>query len=105
MHSLFHYVLFPLGWLVALLLAGVGLWRITRGPTTLDRMVGLDAAVVSIVTAVAMFSLQSEAVGFLEMIIIVTALGFFTTVAFYYYLAQPKGRAGEDFNVEQEGQE
>ncbi len=105
MEALLHNVLYPLGWLVALLLAGAGLWRITTGPTTLDRMVGLDAAVVSIVTAVAMFSLQVAAFGFLEMIIIVTALGFFTTVAFYYYLAQPKGSAGEDFNVEREGRE
>lgn len=105
MTTLLELVLYPLGWVVALMLSGVAIWRITRGPTTLDRMVGLDAILVALVTIVAMFSLQKHAVGFLEMIILLTALGFFTTVAFYYYLAQPKRRAGEDFNEEQEGQE
>lgn len=105
MTTLLELVLYPLGWFVALMLSGVAIWRITRGPTTLDRMVGLDAILVALVTIVAMFSLQTHAVGFLEMIILLTALGFFTTVAFYYYLAQPKRRAGEDFNEEKEGQE
>ncbi len=105
MNTLLETVLYPLGWATALMLSAVAIWRITRGPTTLDRMVGLDAILVALVTIVAMFSLQTGAVGFLEMIILLTALGFFTTVAFYYYLAQPKHRAGEDFNEEKEGQE
>lgn len=105
MNTLLETILYPLGWVVALLLAGVAVWRITRGPTTLDRMVGLDAIAVAMVTIVAIFSLQTEAVGFLEMILIITALGFFTTVLFYYYLAQPKRRAEEDFNEEKEGAE
>ncbi len=105
MNTLLEVVLYPLGWATAFLLSGVAIWRITRGPTTLDRMVGLDAVLVALVTMVAMFSLQANAVGFLEMIILLTALGFFTTVVFYYYLAQPKRRAGEDFNEEREGAE
>jgi multisubunit Na+/H+ antiporter MnhF subunit len=105
MNSFLETFLYPLGWVVALLLSGVAVWRITHGPTTLDRMVGLDAIAVAMVTIVAMFSLQTEALGFLEMILIITALGFFTTVLFYYYLAQPKRRAGEDFNEEKEGVE
>lgn len=105
MNILLETILYPLGWAVALLLSGVAIWRITRGPTTLDRMVGLDAIAVAMVTIVAMFSLQNHTVGFMELIILLTALGFFTTVAFYYYLAQPKHRAGEDFNEEQEGRE
>ncbi|MCU0792276.1 MAG: monovalent cation/H+ antiporter complex subunit F [Opitutaceae bacterium] len=105
MNTLLQNFLYPLGWLVALLLAAVSLWRITRGPTTLDRMVGIDTIAVSMVTVVSMFSLQNAAVGFLELIIILTALGFFTTVSFYYYLAQPKRRPEEDFNEEKEGAE
>lgn len=105
MNTLLETVLYPLGWATALMLSAVAIWRITRGPTTLDRMVGLDAVLVALVTIVAMFSLQTNAVGFLEMIILLTALGFFTTVVFYYYLAQPKQRAGEDFNEDKEGQE
>ena len=33
-------------------------------------------------------------------ILIVTALGFFSTVCFYYYLAQPRKRPAEDFDEE-----
>ena len=40
----------------------------------------------------------------MELILIITGLGFFTTVTFYYYLCQPKQRAGEDFNQEAEGE-
>lgn len=105
MNTLLEVILYPLGWIAALLLSAVSLWRISRGPTTLDRMVGLDAIAVAMVTVVAMFSLQNKAVGFLELIIILTALGFFTTVSFYYYLAQPKRREDEDFNEEKEGVE
>lgn len=105
MHTVFQSFLFPLGWAVALLLAGAAAWRILRGPTTLDRLVGLDSMVVAMVTVAALFSLQTRAMDFLEFILLITAIGFFTTVLFYYYLAQPKGRAAEDFNEEQEGQE
>jgi len=102
MTTVLQTVLYPLGWIVALLLSAVAVWRIARGPTTLDRMVGLDAILVAMVTIVAIFSLQTETVDFMEMIILLAALGFFTTVAFYYYLAQPKRRVNEDFNEEQE---
>ena len=105
MTTLLETVIYPLGWIVALLLSALAIWRITRGPTTLDRMVGLDAILVAFVTIVAVFSLQTQAVGFLEMIILLTALGFFTTVAFYYYLAQSKRREDDDFNEEKEGVE
>ena len=105
MNSLLETFFYPLGWFVALVLAAVAMWRITRGPTTLDRLVGLDSVLVALVTIVAMFSLQTQVVVFLELIILLTALGFFTTVAFYYYLAQPKRRTDEDFNEEKEGVE
>lgn len=105
MHTFLESVLYPLGWAVALLLATVAIWRISIGPTTLDRMVGLDAIAVAFVTIIALFSLQNHSVGFLELILLLTALGFFTTVSFYYYLAQPKSRSGEDFNDEKEGAE
>lgn len=105
MNTLLQMVLYPLGWIVALSLAGMAFWRVARGPTTLDRMVGLDTAVVAMVAIVALASLQVGTAAFLEMIILITALGFFATVMFYYYLAQPKRREDEDFNEEKEGVE
>ncbi len=105
MNTFLNLFLYPLGWVVALLLSGIAIWRITRGPTTLDRLVGLDSIVVALVTMVTMFSLQNRAVEFLELIILITAISFFTSVLFYYYLAQPKRRAGEDFDEKREGRE
>jgi multisubunit Na+/H+ antiporter MnhF subunit len=94
-----------LGWLVMLFLAAASVWRIGRGPGTLDRMVGLDGVTVAVVGAVVISSLQERTTDFVELVIVVTALGFFTTVAFYYYLAQPKPDSHEDFNREKEGRE
>lgn len=105
MTSFLHTIVYPLGWVVVLLVAAVSLWRIARGPGTLDRMVGLDGFTVAVVGMVVMFSLQNAEVDFIELVILITAIGFLTTVVFYYYLAQPKRHAEEDFNVEKEGSE
>lgn len=102
MSAFLHNFLYPFGWFVVLGLALIGLWRISRGPTTLDRMVGLDTFTIAAIGMAVVFSLQHGAVDFIELVIVVTALGFFTTVAFYYYLAQPKRQAEEDFNEEKE---
>jgi len=77
-----------------------GCWRLTRGPTTLDRLLGLDTFTVSIVGLVAVYSIRANTAEYVELILIVTALGFFTTVCFYYYLSQPRKKGGEDFNLE-----
>lgn len=91
------------GTAVVLAVLVCGCWRITRGPTTLDRLVGLDTFTVAIVGLVALFSIRANTAEYVELILIVTALGFFTTVCFYYYLSQPRKKGGEDFNQEGKG--
>lgn len=76
------------GWIVLLGVVAAGCWRITRGPTVFDRIVGFDTVMIAVVGWLVLFSIAARTGEYLELIIVVTALGFFTTVAFFYYLAQ-----------------
>ena len=93
-------VAYYIGWAVLLSVSLAGVWRVFAGPTTLDRMVGFDAITIAVTALIALFSLHARTAEYMELILIITALGFFTTVAYYYYLSQPKQRSGEDFNQE-----
>ncbi len=104
MNHILNTFVYPAGWCVVLFLALVGAWRIVRGPGTIDRLVGIDSITAAVVAMVVLHSMQTDAVEFLELIIVVTALGFFTTVAFYYYLAQPgSSESADEFNREGRG--
>jgi multicomponent Na+:H+ antiporter subunit F len=94
-------ILYPLDWIVVTLVALAGLWRIMRGPTTLDRMLGLDALTVALTALIAVESLRAQKIEYMELILIVTALSFFTTVTFYYYLSQTARDTGCDLNLDQ----
>ncbi len=93
-------IAFYIGLALLLGVLACGCYRLTRGPTTLDRLLGLDTFTVSVVGLVALFSMRANTAEYVELILIVTALGFFTTVCFYYYLSQPRKKGGEDFNQE-----
>lgn len=88
-------ILYFLGWLLLLPGLVVGVWRIASGPTTLDRMIGFDLLTITVVALLILFSVYEGTGDYLELIIIVTALGFFSTVAYYYYLAQLPAAEGE----------
>jgi multisubunit Na+/H+ antiporter MnhF subunit len=94
---------FYAGWVLAFLVALAGLFRLMAGPTTLDRLVGFDTLTASVVGMIVIVSIHQNTADYMELVLIITGLGFFTTVAFYYYLCQPKQRSGEDFNQETEG--
>ncbi|CAM2863575.1 monovalent cation/H+ antiporter complex subunit F [Rariglobus hedericola] len=98
--NLFLEIAYYLGWAVLLTVTLCGFWRVIAGPTTLDRMVGFDAVTIAVTALVAIFSIHAGTSEYMELIIVMTALGFFTTVAYCYYLSQPKQRSGEDFNQE-----
>lgn len=67
---------------------GIGLWRMHHGPTTLDRMLGLDLMTITIMSIVLVFSAMTGTVQFIEFVLIFSALGFLTTVSYFYYLMQ-----------------
>ena len=81
-------IFYFLGWLIFAPGLIVGIWRIAVGPTTLDRMVGFDLLTITVVALMILFSVREGTGEYLELIIIVTALSFFSTVAYFYYLSQ-----------------
>lgn len=88
-------LLYYLGW--GILAPGLffGLWRVIVGPTTLDRMVGFDLLTATVVGLLALFSIHESTADYVELIILATALTFFSTVAFYYYLSHLPTSEGE----------
>jgi len=88
-------LLYYFGWIVLTPCLLVGLWRVAVGPTTLDRMLGFDLLTVTIVALIILFSLHEKTGEFLELILIVSALGFFTTVGFFYYLSHLPALEGD----------
>lgn len=72
-----------LGLTVAILLAG---WRLVRGPTVPDRILAFDTITVCVVGMIVLLSIRWKSVFFLELILVVSLLGFLSGVAFVFYL-------------------
>ena len=88
-------IIYYAGWAVCAPGLLIGLWRIAVGPTTLDRMVAFDLLTITVTALMIVFSIVERTTDYVELIIIVTALSFFSTVAYYYYLAQLPATEGE----------
>lgn len=73
---------------VAILLIGLllGFYRLGRGPTLSDRILAFDAIVLCAVGLTAVLSRWWASSLYLELILIVSSLGFFATVAFVFIL-------------------
>jgi multisubunit Na+/H+ antiporter MnhF subunit len=84
---------------VAILL---GLVRLRRGPSVLDRILSFDLISTSVVGMIVLLSVAWHTTVFLEAVLIVSLLGFFTTVAFVFYLSRQRmsemdgGTAGKE---------
>lgn len=95
----------PLTLATVLLVAAMllAIWRLARGPTMFDRIMAFDAVVICAAGIVVVLSQAWRTPHFVELILIVSSLGFFTTVAFAFYLqrtdpeaeASRKGRRDE----------
>jgi len=64
----------------------LGLVRLARGPTVLDRVLAFDLIATCAVAMVLLLSIQWNTALYLELILIFSLLGFLTTVAFVFYL-------------------
>lgn len=71
--------------LVALVL---GMVRLARGPTVIDRIMAFDLITTCAVGMIVLLSIQWKTAMYLELILIFSLLGFFGTVAFVYYLSR-----------------
>jgi multisubunit Na+/H+ antiporter MnhF subunit len=64
----------------------LGVYRMIQGPTVIDRIVAFDMIAISVVALTVLLSLQWHTPYFIELILIISSLGFFTTLAFVFYL-------------------
>lgn len=64
----------------------LGLFRLGRGPTLLDRILAFDLIATSAVGMVVLLSVLWRTPVYLELILIFSLLGFVSTVAFVFYL-------------------
>ena len=77
--------------LVIVILSMFGmLYRIFRGPTIPDRLVGLDAIGVMFISATALLSVLFETDFFLEVILLLAVLSFIGTVSFSKFIEKGK---------------
>jgi multisubunit Na+/H+ antiporter MnhF subunit len=75
-------------WMALFAAMGAGLWRLSTGPTTLDRMLGFDMITITGMALVLVFSVATRSADYIEFVFILSGLGFLTTVAYFYYLMQ-----------------
>lgn len=59
----------------------IGFYRLVRGPSVVDRIIAFDLIVLTIVAYTALLSIVESTEHFVELILIVSLLGFFGTVA------------------------
>ena len=71
----------------------LGLLRLARGPTVIDRIMAFDLITTSSVGMIVLLAMQWRTALYLELILIFSLLGFFGTVAFVYYLSRTEDLA------------
>jgi multisubunit Na+/H+ antiporter MnhF subunit len=74
----------------------LGFYRLARGPTVVDRILAFDAVVLCAVGLIAVLSRWWESKFYIELILIISSLGFFGTVAFVLFLQTSLPYGGED---------
>lgn len=76
--------------IVALFVLGVGILlcatRIVLGPSTLDRILAFDCLVLDVVGAVLLLSILLDTAVFIDVVLVITLLGFVGTIALAAYV-------------------
>jgi multisubunit Na+/H+ antiporter MnhF subunit len=79
-------ILLQISFYVMIVATLLGFFRLVRGPTVIDRIMSFDSVVLCAVGLIVLLSRSWETPVFLELILIVSSLGFFGTVALVSYL-------------------
>jgi multisubunit Na+/H+ antiporter MnhF subunit len=74
----------------------LGFYRMARGPTVVDRILAFDAVVLCAVGLIAVLSRWWQSELYMELILIISSLGFFGTVAFVFFLQRSLPYGGEE---------
>ncbi len=77
----------------------LGLLRLARGPTVIDRILAFDLVTTCAVGMIVLLCIQWKTALYLELILVFSLLGFCGTVAFVHYLSRTQdlelpGRTG-----------
>jgi multisubunit Na+/H+ antiporter MnhF subunit len=80
-----------LGFVMLALAIMLGLVRLVRGPSVMDRVMAFDLITTCAVGMIVLLSIRWRTVLYLELILIFSLLGFLTTVAFVFYLHRTTG--------------
>lgn len=59
----------------------IGLYRLFKGPKVVNRIIAFDLIVLTLVAFTALLSIEEQTPYFVELILVVSLLGFFGTVA------------------------
>jgi multicomponent Na+:H+ antiporter subunit F len=74
------------GLVVAAAVTLVAGYRVIRGPTTPDRVVGLDTIGTNVVAIATLFAIQSDAGLFVDVALVLAIIGFISTIAVARYV-------------------
>jgi multicomponent K+:H+ antiporter subunit F len=77
------------GWIaMALMLAALllNLWRIVRGPSVPDRILGLDTMYINTISLLILLGVLRGGTSFFEATLLIALIGFISTVAFCKFL-------------------
>lgn len=76
----------------------ISFFRVARGPSMPDRVVGLDMIGINLLSMVAIISILFDTTAYLEVILILGILSFIGTIAFSKFLERGViiGRKGND---------
>lgn len=72
----------------------IGFYRLAKGPTSVDRIIAFDLIVLTIVAFTALLSIEESTGHFLELILVVSLLGFFGTIALIKAIGDAEEREG-----------
>lgn len=75
-----------LGFFMLTLAVLLTLWRLVRGPETVDRVLALDTLYINAVALLLLYGLHTRSTVYFEIALLVAALGFAGTVALCKYL-------------------
>ncbi len=92
---------------LVLLLAAMmlGFFRMARGPSVVDRILAFDAVVLCAVGLTALLSRWWQSELYVELILIISSLGFFGTVAFVFFLQRTMRVRRPGSNIEEDDDE
>lgn len=70
-----------IGFVTLLAAAACFAYRVLRGPTLADRVMGVDGLLIVGVSAIALRAMQTESGAFIPVAVVVTLVGFVSTAA------------------------